>query len=79
MRIMLFVIMLFSLAVVMFCDFDNSKKEVVVYSKYTDCYINGYYDGRKAIYGALKQENLTYSYLDSTFSADSLRFINNLK
>ncbi len=71
--------MMAALVCVMFLDYKNCDKKVVNITRYTDCYIKGYYDGRVAIYGALKQSSLTYKYLDSTFSADSLKFIQNFK
>ena len=57
----------------------KKEKPKIDYVQLNDCYQKGYYDGRVAVYGALKRQYVTHRYLDSTFSADSTRFNNWLK
>lgn len=67
------------LVVVWFTYKPEKQKPTIDYVLLNDCYQKGYYDGRVAIYGALKREYVTRSYLDSTYTADSTRFNNWLK
>lgn len=71
-------IMIVALLVVAWLSFKPQKK-AVDYVQLNDCYQKGYYDGRVAVYGAMKREYVSRRYLDSTYSADSVRFNNWLK
>lgn len=71
-------IMVVALLVAVCLTYKPLKNEVD-YVQLNDCYQKGYYDGRVAVYGALKRPYVTHRYLDSTFSADSTRFNNWLK
>ena len=44
-----------------------------------DYYVKGYYDGRTAIYNSLQVGDVSYRYLDSAFTSDSLKFIEIIK
>ena len=71
-------IMAVALLVVVWLSFKPQKK-AVDYVQLNDCYQKGYYDGRVAVYSAMKRDYVSRRYLDSTYSADSTRFNNWLK
>ena len=71
-------IMAVALLLVVWLSFKPQKK-AVDYVQLNDCYQKGYYDGRVAVYSAMKREYVSRRYLDSTYLADSTRFNNWLK
>lgn len=77
-RTKLGIALVLALVVSVWLMFKESKPKIT-YSNLNDCYVKGYYDGRVAIYNAFKSGYVTMSYLDSTFTADSLEFNKTLK